>query len=91
MMKLTELKELIKGLVNDSTSTEDAEKIGKINKVIEDAEKEHESLITKHEELRAKYVKAITETSFSEKPKDENPQPKSLEDCMQEVIDNRKD
>ena len=90
-MDFNKLKALIKGLVNDSTSTEDAEKIGQINQVIDEAEKEHEGLITKHEELRAKYVKAITDTSFKEKPKEDNPQPKSLEDCMQEVIDNRKD
>lgn len=90
-MDYNKIKELIRSLVHDSTSTEDAEKIGQINQSIDEAEKEHNELITKHEELRGKYIKSITDTSFNEKPKEENPQPKSLEDCLQEVIDNRKD
>lgn len=90
-MDFNKIKELIKGLVCDSTSTEEAEKIGQITQEIDNAEKEYDGLIKKHEELRGKYVKAITDTSFNDKPKEDNPQPKSLEECMQEVIDNRKD
>ena len=81
----------MKGLVNDSTSTEEIEKIGGITQEIDNAKKEYDTLITKHEELRQKYVKAITDTSFRGQPTEDNPQPKSLEDCMQEIIDNRKD
>ena len=69
-MNFNKIKELIKGLVHDSTSTEDAEQIGKINQELDNAEKEHNDLITKQEELREKYVKAITNTSFDEKPKE---------------------
>lgn len=90
-MDFNKIKELIKGLVTDSTSTEDAEKIGKITQEVDNAEKEYEGLITKHEQLRAKYVKAITDTSFKQEPKEDNPQPKSLEECMQEIVDNRKE
>lgn len=90
-MDFEKLKDLIKGLVNDSTSTEEIEKIGGITQEIDNAKKEYDTLITKHEELRQKYVKAITDTSFGGQPKEDNPQPKSLEDCMQEIIDNRKD
>ena len=90
-MDFNKIKELLKGLVDDSTTTEVAEKIGGITQELENAEKEYDGLIVKHEELRAKYVKAITDTSFEGKPKEVNPQPKSLEECMQEVIDNRKD
>lgn len=91
-MDFEKLKDLIKGLVNDSTSTEEIEKIGGINQEIDNAKKEYDTLITKHEELRQKYVKAITDASFGGIPKgQDNPQPKSLEECMQEIIDNRKD
>lgn len=90
-MDFEKLKSLIKGLVNDSTSTEEIEKIGGITQEIDNAKKEYDTLITNHEELRQKYVKAITDTSFGGQPQDINPQPKSLEECMQEVIDNRKD
>ena len=90
-MDFNKIRELIKGLVSDSTSTEEAEKIGKINQEVDNAEKEYEGLIKNHEELRGKYVKAITDTSFNEKPREENQEPKSLEECMQEIIDNRKD
>ena len=48
-------------------------------------------MIQKHEELRKKYVEAIKNTSFTEKPKEENPQPKTLEECIQEEISKRKE
>lgn len=90
-MDFNKIKELLKGLVDDSSSTELVEKIGGINQELDNAKKEYDGLITKHEELRGKYIKVITDTSFNQKPKEENPAPKSLEECMQEVIDNRKD
>ena len=90
-MDFNKIKELIKALVTDSTSTEEAEAIGKINQEIDNAEQEYNGLIEKHEEMRQKYIKAITNASFNEKPKEDNPQPKSLEECMQEIVDNRKD
>ena len=88
-MDLTKVKEMLNGLVNDSMSTEDIEKIGAINQEIDNAEKEYADFITKHEDLRKKYIHAIQDTSFSEKPKDVEQQPKSLEECIQEEIKKR--
>ena len=90
-MDWNKIKEGLKALITDSTSTEDVEKIARLSKDVEEAEKESNDMIQKHEELRNKYVEAIKNTSFNEKPKEDNPQPKSLEDCIQEQIAKRKE
>lgn len=91
-MDFNQVRELLKGLITDSTSTETVEQIGKINAGIDELEKEELALINSHEDLRKKYIDVIKDTSFKGQPKqEENPQPKSLEECMQEVISQRKD
>ena len=91
-MDFNQVRELLKGLITDSTSTEDVEKIGKISGAIDELEKEELTLINSHEDFRKKYIDVIKDTSFKGQPKqEENPQPKSLEECMQEVISQRKD
>lgn len=91
-MDFNQVRELLKGLITDSTSTETVEQIGKINAGIDELEKEELALISSHEELRKKYIDVIKDTSFKGQPKqEENPEPKSLEECMQEVISQRKD
>ena len=90
-MDFNQVRELLKGLITDSTPTEDVEKIGKISGAIDELEKEELALIDSHEDLRKKYIDVIKDTSFKGQPKqEENPQPKSLEECMQEVISQRK-
>lgn len=91
-MDFNQVRELLKGLITDSTSTEDVEKIGKISGAIDELEKDELALINSHEDLRKKYIDVIKDTSFKGQPKqEENPEPKSLEECMQEVISQRKD
>ena len=91
-MDFNQVRELLKGLITDSTSTEDVEKIGKMSGAIDELEKEELTLINSHEDLRKKYIDVIKDTSFKGQPKqEENPEPKSLEECMQEVISQRKD
>ena len=91
-MDFNQVRELLKDLITDSTSTEDVEKIGKISGAIDELEKDELALINSHEDLRKKYIDVIKDTSFKGQPKqEENPQPKSLEECMQEVISQRKD
>ncbi len=90
-MDFNQVRELLKGLITDSTSTETVEQIGKINAGIDELEKEELALINSHEDLRKKYIDVIKDTAFKGQPKqDENPQPKSLDECMQEVIAKRK-
>ena len=84
-MDFNKIRELLKSLVNDSTSTEDIERIGAINNELESAENEVNDLVNKHEDLRKKYIDAIKDTSFIGKPKEEESKPKTLEECIQEV------
>ena len=90
-MDFNKVRELLKGLIDDSTSTEKVEAIGKISGEIDNLEKEDKDFLQKHEELRKKYIDVIKDTSFKGTPKEEgNPEPKSLEECFQEQIDKRK-
>lgn len=89
-MDLSKIKEMLKGLINDSTPTEDVEKVGAICQELDNAESEFTDLVTKQEDLRKKYIEAIKDSSFTQKPKDEEQtQPKSLEDCIQAEIEKR--
>lgn len=88
-MDLSKIKEMLKGLINDSTTTEQVEQIGAINQELDNADKEYTDLIAKQEDLRKKYIEVVKDTSFTQKPKDEPEQPKSLEDCIQAEIEKR--
>ena len=91
-MDYAKIRELLKGLVNDSTPTEEVEKIGAVVQEIDNAEKEFDDFVVKHDELRRKYIEAVKNSTFQEAPKDENQdQPKSLEECIQEQMSKRKD
>ena len=91
-MDYSKIRELLKGLIDDSASTELAEKVGKISGEIDNLEQEDKSFVSAYEDLLKKYIQAIKDTSFKEAPKEEStPQAKSLEECFQEVLDNRKD
>ena len=88
-MDLSKIKEMLKELINDSTTTEQVEQIGAINQELDNAEQEYTDLIAKQEDLRKKYIEVVKDTSFTQKPKDEPEQPKSLEDCIQAEIEKR--
>ena len=91
-MDFTQVRELLKGLITDSTSTEEVEKIGKISGEIDNLEKQDKEFLQSHEELRKKYIDVIKDSSFIGKPKeDEPPKAKTLEECIQEQLDKRKD
>ena len=92
MTDFNKVRELLKGLITDSASTELVEQVGAISNELDNAEKEEKDFIQKHEELRKKYIQVIKDSTFNGKPKDEdNPQPKTLEECFQEEIAKRKD
>ena len=90
-MDWNKLKEGLKALVTDSTTTEDVEKITGIVKDLETAETEANDMLQRHDDLRKKYIEAVKNSTFNEKPKDDNPQPKTFEQCVQEQLDKRKD
>ena len=91
-MDYAKILESMKGLITEETSEETATKIGEVVKEIETAKKEHEDTLIKHEELRQKYIKALQNSAFkdpNEKSTNDD-KPKSLEDCVAEVIAKRK-
>ena len=90
-MDFAKIRETLKGLVSDSLPTEEVEKIGAIVQEVDNAEKEFNEFVVKHDELRKKYIEAVKNSTFKEKPKDENPQPKTLEECLNAEIAKRKD
>ena len=88
MTKLEELKTALANLIGDNTSVEQAEQIGKLNKLVEDAQAEENKLIEAHSELRKKYVEIIKTTSFpvDSTGKKDSPNPKTFEECLKEQI-----
>lgn len=91
-MDFNKIRELLKNLIDDSTSTEKVEAIGKISGEIDNLENEEKDFIQKHEELRKKYIDVIKDSSFKGAPKDEEqPKAKSLEECFQEQVEKRKE
>ena len=91
MLDYAKIKETLKSLITDTTSQEDAEKIGKIAADLDQAEADTNTLLEKHEELRQKYINAVRNSAFSDSPKEEKQDtPKTLEECIQGVIDKRK-
>lgn len=91
-MDFSQIRKLLQDLITDSTPTEEVEAIGKISGAVDDLENQEKELIQSHEDLRKKYIEVIKQTSFKGLPQEENdPQPKSLEECFQEQIDKRKE
>ena len=91
-MDYAKILESLKGLISENTSPEEAEKISCVVKEVEEAKKEHEDSLIQHEELRQKYIKALQNSAFSDKPKeDSQDKPITLEECLEKVIAQRKD
>ena len=92
-MSFTKAKELLKSLITENTTPEDAEKFANITKEIEEEETNQVTFAEKYEDLRAKYVKAVMNSTFKDDGSHpgEDPKPKSLDECIKEVLDARKD
>ena len=91
-MNYAKILESLKGLISENTSAEDAEKIAGIVKDVETAKQESDDLLIKHEELRQKYITALKQTAFKDdKPNPDDDKPKTLEECIEEVIEKRDD
>lgn len=90
-MDYNKLKEGLKALLTDSSSTEDVEKVTRLVTMAEEGEKERDDLLRVNEDTRKKYIEAVKNSTFEGKPKEDDPKPKSLEDCIEEVLSKRKD
>lgn len=89
-MDYTQIINTLKSLINENTSAEEIETITKVSIDIQSAEKEHNELMDTCESLRQKYIKAIQNSAFPEKPESNDPpKAKTFEDCVQEQIDKR--
>lgn len=88
-MDYTKLIESLKGLIKDDSSPEQVEQITNIVRDVEAAKTENDDLIIKHEELRQKYIKALTQSTFKDNgttPAQQEARPKTLEECIAEQI-----
>ena len=86
-MDYAKLIESLRGLIKDDSSTEEVEQITNIVRDVEAAKTENDDLIIKHEELRQKYIKALTQSTFKDNSTQEQPQdkPLSFEECVAKV------
>ena len=82
----------LKGLINDKTAPEDAEKIGSLISGAEQLQSDHAKTTEAYENMRIKYIDSIKKGGVStdeDNPIGNEPKPKSFEDCVQEQIDKR--
>lgn len=76
MSKLEELKNMIAEDFNAATDPDRVKRLVTVQRLIEDTEKETNELLTKHNQLKEEYVKAIKSqvvTNKSPEPKDTKP------------------
>ena len=86
-MDYAKILESLRGLIKEDSSPEQVEQITSIVKDIESAKTENDDLIIKHEELRQKYILALTQSTFKDNgtPKEEQEShPKTLDECIAE-------
>ena len=65
-MDYAKILESLRGLIKEDSSPEQVEQITSIVKDIESAKTENDDLIIKHEELRQKYILALTQSTFKD-------------------------
>ena len=79
----------LKGLINDKTAPEEAEKIGSLIAGAEQLESDNAKTTTAYENMRTKYIESIKNGGFSsdkDEPIKAEAKPKSFEDCVEEQI-----
>lgn len=82
----------LKGLINDKTAPEEAEKIGSLIAGAEQLESDNAKTTTAYENMRTKYIESIKNGGFSsdkDEPIEAETKPKSFEDCVEEQINKR--
>lgn len=82
----------LKGLINDKTAPEEAEKIGSLIAGAEQLESDNAKTTTAYENMRTKYIESIKNGGFSSEADDvikPEAKAKTLEECVQEQIDKR--
>lgn len=87
-MDYAKIIESLKGLIKDDSSPEQVEAITNIVRDVEAAKTETDDLIIKHEDLRQKYIKSLTQSTFRDDSTQEKPQPtpKTWEECVAEQL-----
>lgn len=82
----------IRGLIDETTAPEQAEKIGSLIAGAEQLEVDHNKTAEAYENMRQKYIEMIKTSGISgnvESAITEEAKPKSFEDCVQEQINKR--
>lgn len=82
----------LRGLINEKTAPEQAEKIGSLIAGAEQLEVDNNKTVQAYEDMRKKYIEGIKTASISktvDNPIQEEAKPKTFEQCVQEQIDKR--
>lgn len=82
----------LKGLINEQTAPEQAEQIGSLIAGTQQLEVDHNKTVEAYESMRQKYIEGIKTASISknvDNPIQDEAQPKTFEQCVQEQIDKR--
>ena len=87
---INNIKSELKGLITSESSKESIEKVGALDKQIDEVVNAHESTTKELQEIKDLYIKGVKEYGFKT-PSNDNPtkheEPKSLDDILQDNLD----
>lgn len=90
MPTLKEVQTKILNLINENSSSEEAEKISAISKDLDSAIQDETAFAEKHEELRKKYVELVKNGNFGTEENVGEKKAKSFEEITKDIIKRRK-
>ena len=90
MANFDKIRAEIETAFKGNITTEQAEALGRLKSVVDEAEKEDKDFIQKHEELRVKYIEAVKNQAFVGEPKVKDEEPKDLAYYLQKEANKSK-
>ena len=88
-MDFQKIKNSITELVGENASSETLQKLGQVTGLIDEAEKEHKSLVDDANNIRKMYVDAVKNMGTSDKPKEVN-EPAKEKSLLDYLLDEQK-
>lgn len=88
--QLESLKDGIKAFMTNDLPVEKVNELGELVKKVDGIGEEHQKLEDAHSELKDRYIDSVKHYGTSDKPVEEDQQPKSFEQILSELEENSK-
>ena len=88
---LTKVREFIKGLVKEDTSSELIASVGEMDKALEEMSQDHETALQQERVAKDKLIEFVTKTPVKDKPDEPTGSDKSFDDILIDKLNEVKD